>query len=89
MELDTDIGIDNDTDESIKIYIAQLQVSKPSNSAQRLKKNLEWLYIWAVVRDNLWERRGGKMVNGVPWEVPESNQCTPKGEDLRSPEGIF
>ena len=27
--------------------------------------------------DNLWERRGGSMVNGVPREVPESTQCTP------------
>ena len=26
--------------------------------------------------DNLWERRGGSMVNGAPREVPESTQCT-------------
>ena len=25
--------------------------------------------------DNLWERWGGSMVNGVPREVPEITQC--------------
>ena len=27
--------------------------------------------------DNLWESRGGSMVNGAPREFPESTQCTP------------
>ena len=27
--------------------------------------------------DNLWERQGGSMLNGVSWEVPESTHCTP------------
>ena len=30
-----------------------------------------------AVWDNLWESRGGSMVNGVPREFPESTQCTP------------
>ena len=28
------------------------------------------------------------MVNGAPREFPESTQCTPQGEDLRSPKGF-
>ena len=28
------------------------------------------------------------MVNGAPREVPESTQCTPQGEDSRSPKGF-
>ena len=32
----------------------------------------DWRRLW----DNLWERRGGSMVNGAPREVPESTQCT-------------
>ena len=41
------------------------------------------LAVWAVRAqnaqewDNLWESRGGSMVNGSPREFPESNQCTP------------
>ena len=27
--------------------------------------------------DNLWESRGGSMVNGAPREFPEITQCTP------------
>ena len=35
------------------------------------------LYSGAVQWDNLWESRGGSMVNGAPREFPESTQCTP------------
>ena len=27
--------------------------------------------------NNLWESRGGSMMNGAPREFPESTQCTP------------
>ena len=33
--------------------------------------------IQSDVWDNLWESRGGSMVNGAPREFPESTQCTP------------
>ena len=60
----------------LKFILPNSRFPSPPSPPKDLK-NLEWLYIWAVVWDNLWERRGGSMVTGVLWEVPESNQCTP------------
>ena len=33
--------------------------------------------LYTVHWDNLWESRGGSMVNGAPMEFPECTQCTP------------
>ena len=38
-------------------------------AAIRLCERLDW--------DNLWESRGGSMVNGAPREFPKSTRCTP------------
>ena len=35
------------------------------------------LPVFYIAWDNLWESRGGSMVNGAPREFPESTQCTP------------
>ena len=34
------------------------------------KLESEQFTVYNVDWDNLWERRGGSMMNGVPWEVP-------------------
>ena len=42
------------------------------------KKIKKILYKYGLQQwDNLWESRGGSMVNGAPREFPESTQCTP------------